>query len=515
MFSAAHAKSAVRNRLLHAAPFLLLTALCAAQEMTTLPLPPRPAGAMTGSQFYNLVTSATVGVREQYVVNEIASGNVPDFIRTLRPITVSATIGGTPHTATYYVTPDYMAIGSDADFFRMPMSAPLAQQIADTCGCTLTTRKMTNDVYTNCQVKVAPYPFSPAVYDIMSVPVFWASNSAIEGQRLAAGHVLGQLLGGTKKDVVVTPQIATMPSPPRVAIYGWHQLSGVPIQNLYLGHEAAYHDYSHGIRLVRNYLTVDSSVTTVGAVLSNANLAALLSDEGAFATYRYPIPDPYTIQAFPYVDSFPSTGRQLSGWIDRFQTPVIMAFSPASPGGDGYLLAVRDTSGGIDTTRLGRPTDQNYYVECDIYCDYRPALAADGYERVGVFARDNGNAMFDGISGGGVQGNCYAMTWDSNNGRLQCLRVVNGVPTDLLPAPVYHASSGWREMRIELVGQSLVFKLNGALLLSTTDSTHSQGQFGIGYHEFFTTNANILGTYADNFRADVTGSSAARDWEIY
>ena len=70
-------------------------------------------------------------------------------------------------------------------------------------------------------------------------------------------------------------------------------------------------------------------------------------------------------------------------------------------------------------------------------------------------------------------------------------------------------------MRIELVGQSLVFKLNGALLLSTTDSTHSQGQFGIGYHEFFTTNANILGTYADNFRADVTGSSAARDWEIY
>ncbi len=259
---------------------------------TTLSLPARPAGAMTGSQFYNYILNMTDSQREQAIINEIATGNVPDFLRTLKPITVNATIGGASHSTTYYVTCDYVAIGSDSDFFRMPMSAPLAQQVADFLGCALPTRKIVNDVYTNCAVKLAPYPFSPASYDIDSVQVFWLSQQAIENQR--QGYANGLLTGGTKKDVVLSPTIPTRPSPARVCIYGWHQLNGSPIQPLSTVHESTYEDYSHGIRLVGGTILVDGAERTVASTLADSSVAALLSDEGAFS-FTYPIPNPYPL----------------------------------------------------------------------------------------------------------------------------------------------------------------------------------------------------------------------------
>ena len=69
-----------------------------------------------------------------------------------------------------------------------------------------------------------------------------------------------------------------MPNP--VVIYGWLYTTGVPIQPLYNGHEETYADYSHGVRLVQNAITVDGSPNTITNVLTNPGLAALLSDEG-------------------------------------------------------------------------------------------------------------------------------------------------------------------------------------------------------------------------------------------
>ena len=72
-----------------------------------------------------------------------------------------------------------------------------------------------------------------------------------------------------------------------MAIYGWHQLNGVPIQPLYVGHVDFYVDYSHGIRLVRGYMTVDASSVSVADVLGDPELHVLLSDEGVVASPRY------------------------------------------------------------------------------------------------------------------------------------------------------------------------------------------------------------------------------------
>ncbi len=249
----------------------------------TDPIPPRLADALCGSQFIAQVSGLSLSDREQRIHDEVLRGNVPDFLRSFHAVTVSMSGGGVSYTATFYSAPDYLAIGADEDFVRMPMTPRTAQQIADSFGCVLPTRKMVNDIYAQAAVKLAPYPFNPSQYDITSVEIFYQHHLAVEQQR--AGHALGLPVGGAKKDVVVTNLLIGRPD--RVAIYGWHRLDGTAIQPLYVGHIRSYVDYSHGIRLVRDTMLVDGTAMRVADVLSSAALCPLLSDEGPITNPRY------------------------------------------------------------------------------------------------------------------------------------------------------------------------------------------------------------------------------------
>ena len=271
--------------------FILCLALNTGAQ--TLNLPPRPAGAPTGSQFISIITPMSLTDRENAILSEVLSGNVPDFLRTLVPISVSATVNSTPHTGTYHVTPDYVAIGTDADYFLEPMTPLLGQRICDALGCTMPTRKMVNQIWTNAAVKMDPQPIPPSGA-MITVPVFADHNTMVRTQRntFTNSLPLGALVSGDKKDVVISTLIysslhAGVPKP--VVIYGWHYTSGDPIQPLYNGHEETYADYSHGIRLVQNAMTLDGSPNTVTNVVTQASLAALLSDEGVISTPRYSI----------------------------------------------------------------------------------------------------------------------------------------------------------------------------------------------------------------------------------
>ncbi len=261
---------------------LLLGALTSAPAQV-LPLPPRPANAPNGTQFTNIITTLSRNEREQWIYAQVISGNVPDWLRTLKPVTANA--GG--HSATYYVTPDYVSIGSNTDYFRTPMTPLLAQRLADHLGYSLPTRQMVNQIWTNAPVKLAPLPFSPASYDITSVAVFAASDNAIDNQRnpLTNVYPLGTLVGGTKKDVIISARIYTNfangPTITRpVVIYGWHYVNGTYIQPLYNGHEETYVDYSHGIRFAQMALTVDGNANSITNVLASPTLCALLSNDG-------------------------------------------------------------------------------------------------------------------------------------------------------------------------------------------------------------------------------------------
>lgn len=247
-------------------------------------IPPRAANALTGSAFIASVASAPREEREAAVLRELMAGNIPSFLRMLRPVEVSAVgADSVKHAAVYDVMPDYLAIGSDADFVRMPMNPYTAQTFLDAHGFVMTTRKMTNDIWTAATAKLDPHPLTIARD---SAPTFLQHHRIIEGQ--LKGHERGVFVAGIKKDVVVSNKL--MERAQRVAIYGWHYTNGQPIQPLYTGHVDWYVDYSHGIRPVRRTMVVDGRPNTFEKTLTDPNLLTLLSDEGAIPVPRYDAP---------------------------------------------------------------------------------------------------------------------------------------------------------------------------------------------------------------------------------
>lgn len=276
-------------------PFLILTAAFCVRSQT-LNLPPRPAAAPTGQEFVKSIVSFPAPPdrqREKMIYDQIAAGNVPEWMRKLVLISTDSLVNGTKHSVNYYVTPDYMCIGSDTDYFLTPMTPGLAQRIADLTDCSLPTRKMVKQIWSQAAVKLIPMPI-PASPAMITVPVFAQHNSNVWAQRktMLDAHPLGSLVAGDKKDVVISALMLTNFHKSRapVVIYGWHQTNGVAIQPIYNGHAGSWADYSHGIRLVQQAMTIDGMATTVSNVLTNPALAALLSDETNFPGNTIPRP---------------------------------------------------------------------------------------------------------------------------------------------------------------------------------------------------------------------------------
>ena len=179
---------------------------------------------------------------------------------------------------TFWVLPDYLAIGSDRDFLRIPLSLPSALAIADEFGCTLPTRKMVDLIYAEAAVKLQPQPL-PAGDAMRSNEYFLRHQFMIQAQ--LGRQRFGELVAGHKKDVVLSGRLITHPG--RIAIYGWHRGNGQPIQPLTTVHGANYADYSHGIRLVGLEVRIDGRMYSIFDVLGSPVLTSLLSDEGPVA----------------------------------------------------------------------------------------------------------------------------------------------------------------------------------------------------------------------------------------
>ena len=254
---------------------LLGFASAASDDPPALVLPPRPADAITGSQFARKIEPLSRDDREAAILEQITSGNIPNFLRALKTIDVTADKShGTKYKATYFVTIDYLAIGSDDNFFRIPMIPKTAQAIATAANASLITTKISDDVFARAKLKLDPRPLTK---DRDAAATFYQHHQIIEEQR--EGKPLGVLVAGIKKDVVLTNRLGEKPN--RVAIYGWHRPNGKPIQPLYVGHVDRYVDYSHGIRLMSQRIYVDGRPMRVSDVLKDNDLCALLSNEGA------------------------------------------------------------------------------------------------------------------------------------------------------------------------------------------------------------------------------------------
>jgi hypothetical protein len=170
---------------------------------------------------------------------------------------------------------DYLSVGGDEDFFRVPMTPATARAIADAIGCRMVTRKVVDDVYRAAEIKLAPQPLTERRE---AVETFFAHHQMIEERRVAWALPATALIAGVKKDVVISNRLREKPG--RVAIYGWHKPDGAPIQPLTIVHAAEYVDYSHGVRLMGRTVAVDGEQRNADDVLRDEALHGLLSDEG-------------------------------------------------------------------------------------------------------------------------------------------------------------------------------------------------------------------------------------------
>ena len=240
-------------------------------------IPARPNHALTGSQFAEYVSKMDPQQREQAILTEILRGNLPDFLRKLVPVELNHLDHGETLRATIFVMPDYLAIGSDKDFLRIPMNLYTATAIVARFGFMLPTRKIVDAIYKQSSYHFNPQPL-PAGPQMRSTEYYQIHNEMIEAQSRARGIPVGELVSGDKKDVVITNLLARKPD--RIAIYGWHRSTGDPIQPLSIWHGARYADYSHGIRLVSEVAMLNGELRSIYTILEDSSLAKVLTDEG-------------------------------------------------------------------------------------------------------------------------------------------------------------------------------------------------------------------------------------------
>jgi hypothetical protein len=267
--------------------FLLLIQLGFAQK---LKLPSRKADALTGTAFANSIADSTLSLenREEIIFQEIKKGNIPNFLRKLYAVNDELQLENKSYKITYFVIPDYMAIGSNDDYFYVPMTPILAQKVADFLKCSLPTKKMVDQIYEQAKIKLPPAPIPPTKA-MTTVPVFIKHSSSVQQQLIPyiTQHNLSELTAGNKKDIIISNKIYTEKTA-KVVIYGWHQLNGKAIQPVYNKHSNTWADYSHGVRLVNDKLLINGKKTKLKKVLSDAKLSALLSDEGIIIKAYYP-----------------------------------------------------------------------------------------------------------------------------------------------------------------------------------------------------------------------------------
>ncbi|CAN5703147.1 hypothetical protein BH11BAC3_BH11BAC3_46330 [soil metagenome] len=264
---------------------MLLSIICLSSCSTTkyfrLRVPENAGYRMTGNEFYKSVISFGWAARDSVAVREILSGNMPAFLGKF--VAVRSQIRdstGKIHRAVLYVSPDYLSVGTNNGWARIPLTPMAAQKIADSFHCFLPTKKIVDLIYQHATVKLEPVPMY-AFRD--SSVTMWQHHLIIEGQRQGRKG----LIAGIKKDLVLSGKMLSDSRPNREAIYGWHQLNGIPIQPLYTGHINWWVDYSHGTRLVYRKIKVDGKEMDYIDILEDPVLQKLICDETACNFYRY------------------------------------------------------------------------------------------------------------------------------------------------------------------------------------------------------------------------------------
>lgn len=236
---------------------------------------PERSSTTSGTDFGNSIMNIPANQqREDLIFSEIIKGNVPEFMRAPKEITIEEN----GNSLSYYVLIDVLCVGTNEDFLRTPVNCKTARKIADLFQCTLPTTKMARQIWNNSDVKLTPIPGGPPFDASMGyTSKFMKHNSDIENQRMGRTG----LISGHKKDYVFTNTLFKYPN--NCAIYGWFQSNGKPIQDLNpASHSSIFLDYSQVPRFISRVMYLNGEVVDFYDILNDSKYCYLISDEGPF-----------------------------------------------------------------------------------------------------------------------------------------------------------------------------------------------------------------------------------------
>ncbi|TXH50461.1 MAG: hypothetical protein E6Q97_20525 [Desulfurellales bacterium] len=250
---------------------------------------------MKATEFLQTIVSLTGEVRDKKIVNAAKTD-----LRRFDWLPVPLDEG----RGFFRVASDYVSIGDETDWVRVPMGGNAAQAIADQEKSVLPCPYMVELIDRAAKVRLRPIELGTS--KMMSTQRFAEHNAKIEGLRERRGG----LISGIKKDIVVSNKLENKPH--AVCIYGWYRPNGTPIQSISTKHEITYSDYSHGVRLVHPEMVLDDKTVLVQDVMRDPRVAAVLTggkawgqkhdapDDGVLRVVRYGVqPKPEAPKAEP------------------------------------------------------------------------------------------------------------------------------------------------------------------------------------------------------------------------
>jgi hypothetical protein len=237
---------------------------------------------LTGTEFALSVDPLPEDEQHARAATALLDGKAPRFLDQLARIELRArdAAGVALHGAAW-VTVDYLSVGTDDDHLVVPLDLPSALAVARARKAVLPTPRLVDAIWEQADVTVPPDPLPPT--DHMRGMAYSLFHRDLVRRRLPA-FAQGLLVAGHKKDLVLTKELGRRRE--RVAIYGWHQPDGVPIQPVSVWHGAHYADYSHGVRLVAEQVEVDGRAMSIYDALMHPSYAWLFSDEGPMPEAR-------------------------------------------------------------------------------------------------------------------------------------------------------------------------------------------------------------------------------------
>lgn len=246
----------------------------------------KPGSDLRGWDFMLMADTLGFWALDDAIVEQVLKGNMPDSLKYFRKIVITTAVVDSvkilkkPHTIELWVLPDYIAVGNNKDFVRMPMSTLAAQRIADSLYCSLPTSYIADRIAQVSEGALDIFPFRPLGSRNQQPIVYQDSNNAINALFKAKGYHFGQFISGLKKDLILAYKLQNTPDcENHIAIYGWHHPDGRPQQRIHVKHANFYADYSHGARMVYRTIKIDGKEYDLKEVLEDKKMYRLLSDD--------------------------------------------------------------------------------------------------------------------------------------------------------------------------------------------------------------------------------------------